>query len=1038
MKKIIRYAAAAAAAVLTLVACNKNETSAPEIRGTRISIGVKPEEAVENTKTFIEEEATPTGSVYHAKWSNSGESLGVIFGEITTSSSPIMLSSEETTDNNPTFTGEAELEDGDYAMFLFYPHSAYEKCYAAGTIGFNLKASQHPVLGSFDPSCDLMGWATDKVTVENSSLSLQNITLVRPMAILRVNLNADEGSKAKGLVITGFKMEVPKPEGATSDIILTGRAAINAQGEIASWNIKNNYVEASIDPAELITIGESDGFNALYLIVNPETIPAGASINFSIETEQYSGINKITRTVTVPEGGMRLEAGKVNTINLKVRDKDFPGTIIDENYEGDWLITGLKDENAYAAVAYDGSSNNLKQFAITIDASGSITSEEDLNESIMTFTKVTEGDYAGMYTIQDANGKYLYASSSSGNQLKAKASPDQNAYWAVNIDAATGNHSIVASQSSNRNVMQYNGTSGVFACYSSASQAPVKLYPASAVSGLVTDPVITFEGAEPMDESSSLMVTKTVSATATSVEFPYTKNKYVTELPTVRRYSYSGAWFVSDNGWEVTDSKVTVTLTPNTTQYARDNQLIVLGQGFTDEARMYLLIKQEAAQPASTIATVLEGGAGSYDSIENLLVYDVKGKSVIVGDDTGKMLLFMDNHNLSKGDIFSISNAVTTVYQNVVLEITGGTIDKKSSGNTVNHGTSIAIDDYTTYNAQKEAFSATGFHSAVYVAMIGDQSGKNIQGSNAKLYLSAANDATDGKRVETTGYIYAFNSSYSNFNYQAVTIEEFVDPDTPSISADVTELTWAADEYGPDVAKTINVTINANATGFNITCASGTYNTFMAIKNSDNTVTVYPKEANTSTTDIKYCLLSLDHKDDPDNVFARIALKQSKAGGTAGWELVTNFAYIISGDKYMFVKTYDNKDYCMPSSACSQGNMTNIELTSDPTSSGFTASNDMWFILTGDPEDGFVMSNSAGQTLQVGTSNNGLKVATGTGTTLTFQSGDSGLTGTILKGKDSANTLRYIGGYQATNFRCYTSVNSNIKACTYKWYHYKE
>ena len=1042
MKKISILLAAAAAA-LAVVSCNKNEIGAPESGPrTLISIGAKPETPQES-KTYIEEAASPTGTVYHAKWSNSGEQLGVIFGNIDDKSKPITLSAEDTSNNDPIFTGEATLDDGTYNLFLFYPRSAYEKCYASGSVGINLKATQHPVLGSFDPTCDLMGWSTDDAVVANGSFSLEDITLVRPMAILRVNLNAPTGG-GKALEdgigsVTGFKMEVAAGESASDKVTLTGRVAVSPTGGLGDWTIENNYVEASIPASELITIGDTDGFQSLYLVVNPTTIPSGREITFSVETEKYSGVNKITRTVTA-RSDMEFEAGKVNTINLTLRDKDFPGTVVDEDYNGDWLITGVKNDVTYAALAFS-SGNNLKATAaLTFSADGStISSETDLTDCIMTFTKVTEGDYAGMYTIQDANGKYLYAASSSGNQLKAKDEPDVNAYWTVTMDGE--DHSIIASESANRNVMRFNANGSndaLVACYASVSQSPVRLYPASMISGLVTDPVITFEGAEPMEGSSSLMVTKTVSASATSVEFPYTKNKYVTELPRVSKYSFMGAWFVPDNGWEVTDSKVTVTLTPNTTQYTRDNQLIVLGQGFTDEKRMYLLIKQEAAQPASTVSAVLAGGAGTYNSIENLLVYDVKGKNVIVGDDTGKMLLFMDNHNLSKGDIFSITNAVTTVYQNVVLEITGGTITKKSSGNTVNHGSSIAIDDLTTYNAQKTAFSAEGFHSAVYVAMIGDQSGKNIQGSNAKLYLSATNAETDGKRVETTGYIYAYNSTYSNFNYQAVTIEEFSDPDTPSISADVTELTWAATEYGPSAAKTITVTINANATGFNITCASGTYNTFTAIKNSDNTVTVYPKEANTSTTDIKYCLLSLDHKDDT-NLSAQVALKQSKAGGgAAGWELVSNIASIISGDKYMFVKTYDNKNYCMPSKACSQGAMTNIELTSDPTSSGFTASNDMWFILTGDASEGFVMSNSAGQTLQVGATNNGLKIAAGTGSKLFFHSGDSGLNGTILKGNDSGNTLRYIGGYQSTNFRCYTSVNANIKACSYKWYHYKE
>ena len=483
MKKFFRFSVAAAAAVLALVSCQRSELaqlfSGPK---TKVTIGVRPEEAEEATRTYIEEDASTPG-VYHSKWSNSGEKLAVIFGEPNNKPTFLELSADDTDDNNPIFYGEGTLKDSTYNLFVLYPRSAYEKCYADGTVGVTLKLLQHPVLGSFDPSCDLMGWSTDAATVENSSFTLEGISLQRVMAILRVNLNADAGSKAKGLVVTGFKMEVPKPEGATSDIILTGRAGINAQGEIPKWTVTNNYVEASVNPTELITIGEGDGFNALYLVVNAATIPEGASINFSIETEEYSGINKITRTVAVPAGGIELEAGKVNTINLKIRDKDFPGEVVVEDYEGEWLMAGVRDDVTFAAVAYSSGNNLAATAPLSFSADGStITSTTDLNTCKMTFTKITEeGDYKGMYTIQDANGKYLYAASSSANQLKAKDAADVNAYWTVTIDAE-GGYSIIASKSSNRNVMQFNpntqNANAIIGCYSSTNtdRQQVKLY----------------------------------------------------------------------------------------------------------------------------------------------------------------------------------------------------------------------------------------------------------------------------------------------------------------------------------------------------------------------------------------------------------------------------------------------------------------------------------------------------------------------------------------------------------------------------------
>ena len=723
------------------------------------------------SKTFIEEQAAPTGApTYTANWAESGEQLGIVFGDLTKDSKLIRLDQQGLSDGKATFTGEAELTDGSYNVLINYPYSAFAKAYD-GSIGFNLKAEQAPVLGSFDPTCDLMVYTAEGVTVESGMAEITGVELERPMAILRVNLNADETGKAYGQTVTGFQMKVP--EGIT----LTGRPAFNADGTIKQWNVKNNYVKATIDAAELITVGETDGFNAIYLVVNPAVIPAAGEITFTVETEDYSGVNKIERTVKVGEAGMAFEAGKVNVINLKIRDKDVPGEIVEQpDYSGDWLITGVKDEVTYAALAY-ASGNNIKATApLTFSEDRStISSNVDLSTCKMTLTLIEEGTYAGMYTIQDANGKYLYAASNSANYLKGQAEPNENAYWTIEKEEE-GTFSIVATKSSNRNIMQFNpngSNDAIVSCYAStdAARQQVTLYPWSMVNTDTPGPVVT----------------------------------------------------------------------------------------------------------TSTISEILAGGAGTYASVENLLVYAVSGSNAIVGDSTGKMLLYKSGHGLEVGDIFSITDAVVAAYQTVVLEITGGTFSKKSSGNAVDHGTPVDLDNASAASAQQTAFSASGFHSAVYVGITGAQNGRNISNDNAVLFLNQANTTNDGKQVTATGYIYAYNSSYKNFNFHLVNIEEISDPDKPSISADVTSLTWAADEYGESAAKTIKVTLNANASGYTFNWGVGRFDVFDFVDNGDNTVSVYPIAANTSTAALE-SKLRICHKDDPDNLlYAEISLTQNKA-----------------------------------------------------------------------------------------------------------------------------------------------------------------
>ena len=84
-------------------------------------------------------------------------------------------------------------------------------------------------------------------------------------------------------------------------------------------------------------------------------------------------------------------------------------------------------------------------------------------------------DAKGNYTIYDAKEEgYLYAASSSSNNLKTEKTVDDNARWKITF--SDGVASIVAQGTNTRNVMRYNNSNTLFACYSSASQNPISLY----------------------------------------------------------------------------------------------------------------------------------------------------------------------------------------------------------------------------------------------------------------------------------------------------------------------------------------------------------------------------------------------------------------------------------------------------------------------------------------------------------------------------------------------------------------------------------
>ena len=133
-----------------------------------------------------------------------------------------------------------------------------------------------------------------------------------------------------------------------------------------------------------------------------------------------------------------------------------------------YIIVGFDGEDAYAMA--EQKSNNRAGVGITVNGNTAI-GNSNVHEVLIT---ALEGDDAGKYTIED-NG-YLYASSSSGNQLKTEANldADGNGKWTIVIDG-DGAATITAQGSNSRNRMRFNPNvtsvvpSPLFACYATSS-----------------------------------------------------------------------------------------------------------------------------------------------------------------------------------------------------------------------------------------------------------------------------------------------------------------------------------------------------------------------------------------------------------------------------------------------------------------------------------------------------------------------------------------------------------------------------------------
>ena len=141
-------------------------------------------------------------------------------------------------------------------------------------------------------------------------------------------------------------------------------------------------------------------------------------------------------------------------------------TDINELSAGDEIII-LNYANKMA-MSTNQKSNNRGATSITIKGSTAYA-----NDEVQVIT--LEGDADGWY-FNVGNG-YLYAASSSSNNLKTETTPDANDNAKAMIGFSGYVASVVFQGTNTRNVLQFNTSSdGLFACYSSASQKDVEIF----------------------------------------------------------------------------------------------------------------------------------------------------------------------------------------------------------------------------------------------------------------------------------------------------------------------------------------------------------------------------------------------------------------------------------------------------------------------------------------------------------------------------------------------------------------------------------
>ena len=269
--------------------------------------------------------------------------------------------------------------------------------------------------------------------------------------------------------------------------------------------------------------------------------------------------------------------------------------------------------------------------------------------------------------------------------------------------------------------------------------------------------------------------------------------------------------------------------------------------------------------PASKVSDVTE--ATTY-TIKNLTVYAVPNTSLaILGDATGYILFYKNNHGLSVGNTLDVAGPVVDYYG--LWEFKGATASYVKTGPTPDYGEPVeATNEFLASFATKPLIK--------YIHAIGEQSGQDITVGENKLHLSAENSSTDGKTVIVYGFTYGYHSKNQYVQFVATSIAE--DPTAPKLSVKPTSKTWESDEKD---AAVFTVTTNAEGVnGWSVTHDPIDWAT-VAIDKDAGTIIVTPKDANTAKT-ANEAKLTVKHA--AGTLSETITLTQKAAGSTITYE----------------------------------------------------------------------------------------------------------------------------------------------------------
>lgn len=444
MKKTFKSLLVIIAVMVAFAGCQKEEVNAPAAETKTVQFFA---ESIETKTAF----GTPDGTTYPTLWSE-GDKVKIL----------VNLESVKNTEKTVTVDCSEDFKSASFAVELAQPEATTYTYYSispsvallgktAEKLYVQIPTEQNPLETSVDKAAQLLYASSE--TEETMSMSVKlfyhHMTAYGKLSLANLTSNISS--------ISSVKIEAPE------DVYLAGK-----------WD----YFVA--DGSFVVRNG--NGSNTITLTTSNTT-----DIWFACAPADMSE-RKMTLTVTTDKGDLKkeitfpanrkFEAGRiakftVDMAGIEVEKEDVTTeawtlvTNAGDLVVGDKVIIAAKESNY--AISTTQNSNNRGQTSIT--KTGNTLSAPSTSVQILTLTEGTVQGTFGFYT----GSQYLYAASSSSNYLRSQDTNNANGSWKVDI-STDGTANIQAQGANTRNVMQYNQSNSLFACYASASQKALVIY----------------------------------------------------------------------------------------------------------------------------------------------------------------------------------------------------------------------------------------------------------------------------------------------------------------------------------------------------------------------------------------------------------------------------------------------------------------------------------------------------------------------------------------------------------------------------------